>query len=427
MENNEENYTNTLQCIEKSRASVLHKMYVSNVGNRLREMNVPSDIDCMRWPWELMQNAKDSISGTGRESVEVKLEIDDDKVIFQHDGCPFNGKTYLALLYKYSEGKANNTESTGRFGTGFLTTHSLSKVVKMEGPIIDEDGVICGFEVTMYRDGNDNEELIKGIEKMEEEKKFWRNKNPKWTKFIYFLKTKRNKESSILGYGNFKINIILTMLFNQKFKKVELKSKDTNLIYEKKQEQLKEENNNVEIISYTLQDTNTNEIKTRNFLHSKITEKSKELTDHFDKERFLNVECALEIEPTQNKIICDEKSPCLFCSLPLVGSESHILPFILNSNDFEPSTERQEILLDGEEIKKDEKRNNKEIPTDVGINRYILRRTYELYENIVAYCSNNEYNNLLLLSRGLKDIPKVRKYFNEKWYEENYMKEMRNI
>ena len=297
----------------------------------------------------------------------------------------------------------------------------------MEGPIIDEDGVICGFEVTMYRDGNDNEELIKGIEKMEEEKKFWRNKNPKWTKFIYFLKTKRNKESSILGYGNFKINIILTMLFNQKFKKVELKSKDTNLIYEKKQEQLKEENNNVEIISYTLQDTNTNEIKTRNFLHSKITEKSKELTDHFDKERFLNVECALEIEPTQNKIICDEKSPCLFCSLPLVGSESHILPFILNSNDFEPSTERQEILLDGEEIKKDEKRNNKEIPTDVGINRYILRRTYELYENIVAYCSNNKYNNLHLLSRGLKDIPKVRKYFNEKWYEENYMKEMRNI
>ena len=105
-------------------------MYVSNVGNRLREMQTPSDIDCQRWPWELMQNAKDSISGTNRTSVEVILEISENCVIFQHDGCPFNGKTYLALLYKYSEGKANNTESTGRFGTGFLTTHSLSKVVK---------------------------------------------------------------------------------------------------------------------------------------------------------------------------------------------------------------------------------------------------------------------------------------------------------
>jgi len=67
-------YLNTLSCIDKSRASVLHKMYVSNVSNRLREMDTPSDIDCQRWPWELMQNAKDSISGSGRDSVEVILE-----------------------------------------------------------------------------------------------------------------------------------------------------------------------------------------------------------------------------------------------------------------------------------------------------------------------------------------------------------------
>ena len=377
MSTEKQQFLNTLRCIDNSRASVLHKMYVSNVGNRLREMQTPSDIDCQRWPWELMQNAKDSISGTNRTSVEVILEISENCVIFQHDGCPFNGKTYLALLYKYSEGKANNTESTGRFGTGFLTTHSLSKVVQMEGPITDEDGTVCGFKVTMYSDGNNNEELIEGIKKMEDEKKFWRKKRPRWTKFKYLLKTKRNKESSELGAYSFQINIVLTMLFNQKFKKVELKSKDINLIYEKKQEQQKEEKNNIEIISYSLKDVNKNELKTRSFLHSKIYEESKELTEHFDKERFLTLECALEINQGQKKLICDEKQPSLFCSLPLVGSESHILPFILNSNDFEPSTERQEILLDGVEIKKDEKKNNKEIPTDVGINRYILRRSYE--------------------------------------------------
>ena len=135
-------------------------------------MQTPSDIDCQRWPWELMQNAKDSISGSDRDSVEVILEISENLVIFQHNGCPFNGKTYLALLYKYSEGKANNTESTGRFGTGFLTTHSLSKVVKMEGPIKDDDETICGFEVTMYRDGKNNDELINGMIQMENEKNF---------------------------------------------------------------------------------------------------------------------------------------------------------------------------------------------------------------------------------------------------------------
>ena len=421
-----EKHLNSLACIDHSRDSVLHKMYVSNVGNRLREMETPSDIDCQRWPWELMQNAKDSISNTDRTSVEIILEINEEKVIFQHDGCPFNGKTYLALLYKYSEGKSNNTESTGRFGTGFLTTHSLSKVVQMEGPIIDEDGTLCEFFVTMYRDGKNNDELIEGMKRMENEKKFWRNRNPRWTKFSYILKTKRNKESSILGANNFQNNIILTMLFNQKFNRVTLKYKEINLIYEKIKEKQEIEKNNVEIISYTLFDIQSDEKKTKTYLHSKLLEYSKELSLHYNKERNLLVECALEIEPEQKNILCDEKSPCLFCSLPLVGSENHILPIILNSNDFEPSTERQEILLDGAEIKKDEK-NNIEIPTDVGINRYILRRAYILFENIIKYCSENKFNNLHLLAIGLKYVPKVNKYFDKKWYEENFMNDMRNI
>ena len=422
----EKNYLNTLACIDNSRASVLHKMYVSNVSNRLREMDTPSDIDCQRWPWELMQNAKDSISGSGRNSVEVVLEINEDMVIYQHDGCPFNGKTYLALLYKYSEGKANNTESTGRFGTGFLTTHSLSKVVQIEGPIYDEDGTIYQFEVTMNRDGKDNKELIEGMKKMEAEKKFWRNKNPRWTKFKYILKTKRNKESSELGAMSFQNNIILTMLFNQTIKKVGFKYKNIELIYEKNKEKKEEKKNNVEIISYTLQDIHSKDLKTRHFLHTKLYEYSKKLSEHYNKERYLSVECALEIEPIQKIIICNEKSPSLFCSLPLIGSEKHILPIILNTNDFEPSTERQEILLDGPEIKKDE-RINKEIPTDVGINRYILKRSYILFENIVKYCSENKYNNLHLLARGLKNVPLVNKYFDKKWYEDIYMLDMRNI
>lgn len=62
----------------------------------------------------------------------------------------------------------------------------------------------------------------------------------------------------------------------------------------------------------------------------------------------------LEIEPLQKLIICDEKQSCLFYSLPLVGSEKNILPFILNSNDFEPSIERQEILLNTQKKENEE-------------------------------------------------------------------------
>ena len=415
--------TNSLDCVDNSRNTILYKMYVSNVGNRLREMDTPSDVDCQRWPWELMQNAKDSISGSDRDKIDIILTIEDDYVIFQHDGNPFNGDSYLALLYKYSDGKKDNSESTGRFGTGFLTTHSLSKVVNIEGPIFDQKGNICGFEVTMYRDGKNDKELIEGMNKMEKEKKFWNDKKPKWTKFKYILKTQRNKESSLLGVNNFKTNIILTMIFNKKFNNIELKEKNKNLVFKKYNEEILD---NVEILTYSINDNIANQLMIKYYLHSKISEESKELTEHFDKKRFLNLDCAIEIDPIKKVILCNENSPCLFCSLPLVGSENHILPFILNSNDFEPSTERQEILLDGAEFRKDESRNM-DIPSDVGINRYILKKSYELFERITKFFSANKYNYLHLLARGLKTIPKVKKYFNEKWYEENYMKNMREI
>ena len=32
-----------------------------------------------------------------------------------------------------------------------------------------------------------------------------------------------------------------------------------------------------------------------------------------------------------------------------------------------------------------------------------------------------------MLTRGLKEIPKVNKYFDKKWYEQNYMSKMKEI
>ena len=191
--------------LSSARNNIFYKMYVHNVSNRLREMETPSDIDCQRWPWELMQNAKDSISGSNRNSINIILKIEENSVIFQHDGNPFTSDTYYALLYKYSEGKTNNSESTGRFGTGFLTTHSLSKIVNISGPILDEDKKkIIGFEVKMYRDGKTDKELIDGLNRTEKEKKFYENETPRWTIFKYSLKTKRNYDSCQLGIDSFK-------------------------------------------------------------------------------------------------------------------------------------------------------------------------------------------------------------------------------
>ena len=69
-----------------------------------------------------------------------------------------------------------------------------------------------------------------------------------------------------------------------------------------------------------------------------------------------------------------------------------MLPFMLNLNYFEQSLKKQEIVLDGAEFRMDENKN-KEAPSNVDINRYILKKSYELFERI------------------------IKKYFNEKLYE----------
>ena len=106
------------------------------------------------------------------KSIDINLKIEENTVIFEHNGNPFNDETFYALLYKYSEGKIDNIESTGRFGTGFLTTHTLSKIVNIKGPLYRNNKII-GFEVTMYRDGKNDQELIERVKRMEKEKNFF--------------------------------------------------------------------------------------------------------------------------------------------------------------------------------------------------------------------------------------------------------------
>ena len=87
---------------EKALEKLLDKMYISNVSKRLRELNQPNDIDRKRWIWELLQNAKDTITNNpNRDSIKARILIEGDLVKFQHDGDPFTADARLGLLYKY--------------------------------------------------------------------------------------------------------------------------------------------------------------------------------------------------------------------------------------------------------------------------------------------------------------------------------------
>lgn len=84
-----------------------------------------------RWIWELLQNAKDVAKPEG---ITVTVRLTQDKLEFSHDGKPFETKHLLALLYKTSTKSLNGEGgTTGKYGTGFVTTHILNKKLTIQG------------------------------------------------------------------------------------------------------------------------------------------------------------------------------------------------------------------------------------------------------------------------------------------------------
>ena len=401
---------------------LLDNMYINNVDKRLRELDQPSENDCKRWIWELIQNAKDSIvEDNVKQFVDVKLIVKNELVVFKHNGSPFTAKALFGLLYKYSAGDINNTESTGRFGTGFLTTHTLSKIVSIEGDLYKDIGKkeLCGFTATMFRDGIDADELLEGVRRMRKSLSYTDEKN-NWTTYTYHLTTEQNKIALQLGLENFIANIAQTMLFCKELNTVELDNNGaiTKII----RKQPKELENEIGISEFEITGNNPH---TRKFLHKKLSKQSEELTKRFKTDREVRLMAAIEID-NENNLVENETAPSHFCVLPLVGSEKHILPIYLNSPDFEPDSERQSLLLDGF-VDWEEHKELGTIITVRGINRLILKESIDLYDSLVSYICKNGYHKLYLLAKGLKRTPDFENNFNKDWFEKEITLPYRDV
>lgn len=403
--------------IKGSYEKLLRKMYISNVAKRLRQLNQPSDVDRKRWVWELIQNAKDTIaSDPTRNQINVRIEIEGDIVRFRHDGNPFTSDARFGLLYKYSEDK-ENSESTGRFGTGFLTTHCLSKVVTIESNMYsnDEKTELCGFSVTMYRDGQIEKELLEGLDKMEESQKYYGDLF-EWTTFTYHVSTDSGRRAIQLDIENFYKHITQTMLFCKELASIELNDngKITNII----RRPIEEVAPNVMSAIFEIHGETTS---IRRFLYSSYHEYNKELSNRYRADREIRIDAAIEVDEN-NCIVSHAGNTSHFCVLPLVGIETQLEePIILNSPDFEPDEERQSLLLSGQNW--DEEHNN---ISEVGINQIIYSKVYSLYDNLVSYLSSNSYGKLYLLANGLKKAKEHDK-LDEKWYSENVIKNYRDV
>ena len=130
-------------------------------------------ISSYRWIWELIQNAKDCTNSTGKIDIEIYFDSKQKIVEFKHNGKLFATKNIVYLIEQVStKERSRNSASTGKFGTGFLTTNLLSPIITISGLLHDEDeSNIARFQVTIDRSGKCLDELKEAIKKLNSREK----------------------------------------------------------------------------------------------------------------------------------------------------------------------------------------------------------------------------------------------------------------
>ena len=389
---------------EKSKEAAYHKVVASKIldlMDKLRESNNPNNRK--RWIWELLQNAKDvrnpSLNGV---DISVTFASEENKVIFQHNGSPFSVQNITFLVEQIStkeRSEDNSEETTGKFGTGFLTTHLLSEIVDIEG-ILTGDGLpYKKIQVRLDRSSDDIEGIIASVQKSLKQAESVESApdlelyDPQElsTSFSYHL-NHEGQETAKSGLLDLQVSLPITLSFLDVISSVTVNGqvlyiRDKALPLEFSDDSTSNlKYSPILIVSSHSGDTTCEFIQCVGEL-STILISVKRLDDSF--------------ELTQ----LSESLPRLFCDFPLVGSEFLSLPFVLNSSAFHPTEPRDGIFLTDKDTKK------------TLFNKKIISEAVSSYVSLIDIAARQQWKNLHVLAHIKK--PEASDWLSEHWYELN--------
>lgn len=382
--------------IEKLNNRKLSADKIKQILNKV--LNNPSD-SAKRWVWELMQNAKDVPNVYGRVSIKITLESD--KLVFEHNGDPFSLSNIFSLIQQVSSKDSTNSDEdvTGKFGTGFIATHLLSEVIEVSGIILHK-GVYRKINTQLDRSGKTSEELIPKID--EALKPFYdiendalfpridnyegqRNENSFDTKFIYPLDTVSQNKAAINGFSDLVNTLPVTLVNIPKIKSVLVRNtiSNTDSIYES---DLVEKVDSISKLKVSFAES-SNVKSFKNYLT-------------FSNE---NVRLTLEVDDFSNPsaLKIPTNNPKLFRDFPLIGSDNFHFPFLLNGFRFNPTDDRDGIVLHGGDYAK--------------LNREIIDDSFEASREFINWLVENGVQNRFVFA--LSRLPDEKwEEFSKEWY-----------
>jgi hypothetical protein len=372
--------------------------------------NNPSD-SAKRWVWELIQNAKDVPNQFGR--VSLKIILSHDKLEFRHNGDPFSLSNIFSLIQQVSSKDSSNSDEdvTGKFGTGFISTHLLSEKIDVSG-IVFHRGIHRNFETCLDRSGRTSEEMLPKIDialehirNIQDDVAFpvvhnylsIREEQSYDTVFTYLLTSEEKQKAAFLGLEDLINTLPVTLVNIPKIKSVEIiDNKDgINEIY--KSDLIFEEGN----------------IKK---LKVSIKSSSRENLDlNFITYTNDSVSLAIEVDKFENPILkeINHDTPKLFRDFPLIGSNKFYHPYMLNGFRFNPTEDRDGILIHGMESFEAEE------------NRKIIDRAFEATKAFTEWLLDFNVSNRFICAFSRLPDEKWTD-FSKEWYTD-LQKKYRNF
>lgn len=392
-----------LQSIEDGRKEDGNRSIADKIIKRLHDLDKSVKKNQGRWVWELLQNAKDSVAEDDSKKISVKIILNEDSVEFKHNGSFFTEKDIRGLINQISSKEAEDDhlepKRTGRFGTGFLTTHLLSKMVKIEGIVKTTEGSFYSFSFPLNRTGKTTNELIPMIENSwslfhESTRKINSvDKNNYDTIFRYQLDEDIQKRTAQIGLDEFTNLIHFVMTFTHKIQRVDVINNIENKIFSYKNSEVIKD----EMIKVVLVEINGEKFEKHILLNSNSR---------------VSIAAEIVFEKSIYQISDLKDVPKLFCDFPLVGSEKFYLPVVVNSFYFNPLTERDGVWLNDDVSDK-----------EVIENKNILIEAINLYGEMMKYLEKGSFCNIYNLAESR--LPNID--LDQSWYKNNIQQPIRSL
>lgn len=336
--------------------------------------------------WELVQNARDMST-----EARIKIELTGNSITFSHHGKPFDYTSFRALVKQDSSKDRNGADQVGQYGTGFMTTHAFNRLVYVSGPFVVKKGKddISGYvqvkDFELDRTLVDKEEGPSRMKsQLEEVKQFWKGTQydeicDDTTSFKYELTLSQVDEVSVQLSSAIRL-MPFVLVINSRIKEVEIHNHHTKehfcLSKTDKSNKFPIESAGWQVVTEEVVLNNLDAVGEPVFYECKSLQ-----SDKGD---------VIVIPPFPDSCGSPDDIPSLFLWFPLLGTEAFGVNFIFHSKRFYPVEKRNNIMLPGSTIMKQEKG---------GENSAVIK---EMMESLFAYYSKEE--NAKTLSRQMCEV-----------------------